>query len=57
MKPDAKGSQENPLSLLDLPFLVPETDRYWLTYGSDEPVQLPLSPKGSTLDVEMRLPR
>lgn len=49
-----KGSRDNPLSLLDLPFIVPETGVYWLTVGNDKPMELPEAPRGSVLDVERR---
>lgn len=49
-----RGSRENPLSLLDLPYTVPETGTYWITVGNAEPMELPESPAGSVLDVERR---
>lgn len=51
-----KGSSGRPLSLLDLPFTVPEDGCYWITYGASEPMQLPWSPNGSVIDVERTVP-
>ncbi len=48
-----KGSQENPLTLEDLPFDVPKTGRYWIVFQG-RLTQLPRSPVGSTLSIGNR---
>ncbi len=48
-----KGSRENPLSILELPFTVPIAGCYWLTYGDGGAIKLPYSPAGSVLRLEI----
>jgi hypothetical protein len=49
-----KGSIRNPLTEADLPFRVEDGGCYWIKLGSMEPQQLPFSPPGSVIAVEVR---
>lgn len=49
-----KGSIGNPLTEADLPFTVPADGHYWLKLEGRDLTQLPFSPAGSVLAVEVR---
>jgi hypothetical protein len=51
-----KGSISNPLTEADLPFKVPDDGHYWISLAG-RVTQLPFSPKGSVLAVEVRRER